>query len=250
MPQRFEVEGAVLLALKNYHDQAVYRQHCPVCIQPLKGCYCPHIQRFDPHISFVILIHPIEMRRRIATGRMSYLCLENSYLISGQDYSDNELVNALICDSDRHCVILYPGPDSQNLSLMSEGQRTDLVPAGKKLTVFVIDGTWATAKKMMRESQNLKTLPQVCFSPTKPSSFRVRKQPADFCYSTIEAIHQTIEILGHSRGFKTARRQHDNLLEVFDLLVERQLDYLRMSEQKNGAYNSRQERKRTVETES
>ena len=232
------------MELKNYHDQTVYREHCPVCIQPRTGCYCPHVQRFDPNISFVILIHPIEMRRRIATGRMSHLCLEQSHLISGQNYSDNEIVNGLIQDPQRHSVILYPGPDSQNLSSMPQDQRRELVPAGKKLTVFVIDGTWATAKKMMRESQNLRALPQICFAPEKPSTFRVRKQPSDLCYSTIEAIHQTIELLGDSQGFVTAQRWHDNLLEVFDVMVERQLDYLKTSEEKNGAFTSRQEKKR------
>lgn len=232
------------MELKSYHDQTVYREHCPVCIQPQTGCYCSYVRKFDPHISFVILIHPIEMRRRIATGRMSHLCLENSYLISGQNYSDNELVNSLIQDPGRHAVILYPGTDSRNLSVMSEDQRGQIAPSGKKLTVFVIDGTWATAKKMMRESQNLKALPQICFSPEKPSTFRVRKQPSDFCYSTIEAIHQTIELLGASQGFATAHRQHDNLLKVFEVMVERQLDYLKTSEEKNGAFNSRRNGKR------
>lgn len=227
------------MEVKNYHDQTVYREHCAVCIQPQKGCYCPHIQKFDPNISFVILIHPIEMRRRIATGRMSHLCLEQSFLISGKNYSDNEMVNGLIQDSGRHCVILYPGVDSRNLSVMTQAQQAQLVPQGKKLTIFVIDGTWATAKKMMRESQNLKSLPQICFSPEKPSTFRVRKQPADYCYSTIEAIHHTIDLLGQSQGFATAQRQHDNLLDVFDVMVERQLDYLRSSEEKNGAFTSR-----------
>ncbi|UXR65960.1 DTW domain-containing protein [Bdellovibrio bacteriovorus] len=236
------------MELKNYHDQTVYRQHCPVCIQPQTGCYCQHIKPFDPCISFVILIHPIELRRRIATGRMSHLCLQHSYLISGQDYSSHEIVNQLINDPERHCVILYPGSDSLNLSLMPAGRRDGLAPLGKKLTVFVIDGTWATAKKMMRESQNLGSLPQICFSPEKPSAFRVRKQPSDFCYSTIEAIHQTIELLGDSRGFNTALRQHDNLLQVFDVLVERQLDYLKTSEEKNGAFNSRREGKRPAQT--
>lgn len=227
---------------KRQGEQPEVRRLCASCIQPVSGCYCTHIQRFDCQIQFVILIHPIEVRRRIATGRMSHLCLENSQLISGQDYSHNEVVNQLINDPKNHSVILYPGADSCNLTPLPQETRARLFPMDKKLTVFVIDGTWATAKKMMRQSENLRALPKICFFPERPSNFRVRKQPNEQCYSTIEAIHQTIELLGGSRGFATERRLHDNLLEVFAVMVERQLSHLQVSEEKNGSFNSRRER--------
>ena len=37
-------------------------------MQPEFGCYCRHIKKFDPKIKFIILIHPIELKRRIATA--------------------------------------------------------------------------------------------------------------------------------------------------------------------------------------
>ncbi|CAE81015.1 tRNA-uridine aminocarboxypropyltransferase [Bdellovibrio bacteriovorus] len=232
--------------LKQYQERKAQQQSnhlgrplCPSCLQPGKACYCHAIEKFDPQISFVILIHPIEVRRRIATGRMTSLCLESSHLISGQNFSENPQVNALIKDPGNHCVILYPGPDSSDLSLMNPLARRSLVPDGKRLTVFVIDGTWATAKKMMRESRNLHALPKICFSPEKPSGFRVRKQPKEFCYSTIEAVHQTIELLGGDLGLDLKPRPHDNLLEVFELMVERQLLHLRHAEEIHGPFNSR-----------
>ena len=99
------------LILRKRHEEfsPQFRKLCTRCIQPLFSCYCGHIQRFDPKIDFVILIHPIEVRRRIATGRMSFLCLENSKLIRGQDYSEDFEVNKILADENRHCVILYPG---------------------------------------------------------------------------------------------------------------------------------------------
>lgn len=220
--------------LKQAEQAPKYRNLCTTCIQPEFSCYCPHVQSFDPQISFVVLIHPIEVRRRIATGRMSHLCLENSHLIMGQDYSQNDEVNQLIADPEYHSVILYPGADSENLSPMSQEQRSEIFPKNKKLRIFVIDGTWATAKKMTRQSHNLLALPRICFSPEKPSTFRVRKQPNPQCYSTIEAIHQTIELVGDSQGFSTASRTHDQLLTVFDAMVERQLEFIRISEAKPG----------------
>jgi len=213
-----------------------YRTLCKVCVQPEFGCYCPQVKRFDPKIHFVVLIHPLEVKRRIATGRMSHLCLEGSNLIKGQDFTQDPLVNDLIADPQHHSVILYPGLHSKNLSTMNEFEKKTLIPSGKKLRVFVIDGTWATARKMTRRSENLKTLPRICFSPTTPSNFRVRKQPKPECYSTIEAIHHTIELLGESQNFPVQERSHDHLLSVFNYMVERQLHFIKESQSKPNTY--------------
>lgn len=200
---------------------------CTRCLQPEFGCYCAYVRPFHPSIKFVVLIHPLEARRRIATGRMSHLCLSDSLLVRGEDFSESKIVNVLVEDSSRHCVVLYPGLGSTDLSAINEVQRRDLFPEAKELVIFVIDGTWRTARKMVR-SRCLAHLPRVCFAPRTPSRFRVRKQPAPECWSTIEAIHQTIELVGPARGFSgVEQREHDNMLFVFDRMVERQLAFVK-----------------------
>ena len=204
------------------NHQPRYREICGKCAQPGFSCYCQHLQSFDPKIQFIILIHPIEVRRRVATGRMSHLMLENSQLISGHDYSNNPLVNQLLVDPRRDCFLLYPGPDSLDVS---NSEIAENLTQEKQLTIFVIDGTWATARKMLRLSANLRALPRLSFPLTSPSRFRVRKQPKPHCLSTIEAIHQMLEFAGDHIGFSTENRTHDRLLYVFDQMVERQLEF-------------------------
>lgn len=208
------------------NQKKTYRTICGDCSQPEFSCFCEHVKKFDAKINFVILIHPIEASRRIATGRMSHLCLKDSYLIKGQDYTNNNTVNELLSDPEFESVILYPGINSKNISHISETEKKNLFNPQKKLRVFVIDGTWATAKKMVRQSVNLHSLPRICFSSDKPSTFRVRKQPRAGCFSTIEAIHHTIELLGEQNNFDLKSRQHDNLLHVFDSMVETQLRFI------------------------
>lgn len=211
-------------------EAKAYRQLCVACRQPDTVCYCSHIKAFDPTIKFVILIHPIEERRRIATGRMSHLCLKNSELIVGQDFTDNERVNEILDDVSLSPIILYPGRNSINLTTSTSiSARPRLFKPGKTPVVFVVDGTWATARKMVRQSKNLTSLAKVCFTPPAPSRFRVRKQPHKECYSTIEAIHHTIELIGNDVGYSVYQREHDNLLEVFSVLVETQVRFLQMS---------------------
>jgi DTW domain-containing protein YfiP len=198
------------------------RDLCRACLQPPFGCYCADLRPFDPKMRFVVLIHPLEARRRIATGRMSHLNLIGSRLIRGEDFSNDLAVDAIVRDPALYPVVLYPGPGSVDLSKQTAVERATIFPADKTPAVIVLDGTWWTARKMIRSS-NLKSLPRICFTPAVPSRFRVRKQPKPECWSTIEAIHETIELLGESRGFDTASRRHDSLLRVFDVMVERQL---------------------------
>lgn len=231
---------------QSQNEAPKYRELCWTCIQPTFSCYCSHVKAFDPFVDFVVLIHPIEAKRRIATGRMSHLVLKNSFLICGQDYSQDARVNELLQDSGRHCVMLYPGVQSKNLTGLSEQERFDLFPTDKKLTIFVIDGTWATAIKTVNQSENLKAIPRICFTPDKVSNFRVRKQPEDFCYSTIEAIHHTIELLGNSQGFDIASRKHDSLIDVFDKMVDTQLECARRGEAKPDYLRYSRDRKRAA----
>jgi DTW domain-containing protein YfiP len=210
-------------------ESPTYRNLCTACLQPEFGCYCRHVQKFDAQIKFMILIHPIEAKRRIATGRMSHLVLKDSELIVGQDYSKNGQVNKVLSDPQFQSVVLYPGRNSLNLTTSSPAEKLQLFTPEKKLAIFVIDGTWATARKTMRQSQNLSQLPRISFTPPEKSQFRVRKQPGVDCYSTIEAIHHTIDLVGSQVGFDSSTREHDKLLYVFNKMVERQLEFIRQA---------------------
>jgi DTW domain-containing protein YfiP len=220
--------------MKNYKDylakkkelkeqEFTPRENCLVCGFAKITCYCHLIKSFDSKIIFSILIHKLEIDRKIATGTMSHLILKNSYLIPGFDYTSDEVVNGLIEDPQNYCVVLYPGESSLDLSTLTDVEKKMIAPSGKQLVVFVIDGTWRTARQTMRISENLKRLPQISFSNSTPSNFRVRKQPsAEYC-STVEAIHHTINLLGDTVGFHIDSHKQDNLLTVFDYVVNNQI---------------------------
>jgi DTW domain-containing protein len=188
-----------------------------------QACYCRHIRAFDPRIRFVVLIQYREARKHIATGRLSHLCLKNSELLEGYDYTCDPRVNEILENPRYFPMVLYPGPQATNLSRLAPSCRNALFPADREPVIFVVDGTWTSARKTMQRSANLKRLPQICFDPPHPSRIRLRKQPQAACFSTVEAIHHTIELLGDCFHFPTAGRAHDHLLEVFDLMVEQQI---------------------------
>jgi DTW domain-containing protein YfiP len=186
------------------------------------ACYCSHIKAFDSEPRFIILTQPREAKHRFGTGRMAHLCLSNSLLFEGVDFSADDRVNDEIHNPANFPVLLYPSADAINLSWLTPARLMELVPGDRKLVVIVLDGTWKSARKMIRLSHNLADFPRIRFDPPSPSGYRIRRQPAPHCYSTIEAIHYVTDLFS-APGNK--QKPHDNLLKVFDSVIDRQLTY-------------------------
>lgn len=211
-------------------DATWQRAMCWQCRQPTSGCYCELVVPFDSGCDFVILIHPRENRRRIATGRMAHRLLKHSFLFEGEVFDDHPGIARLLADPMRECLILYPDREALDVDASSDEDLCVFSDAKKRPTIFLIDGTWATAKRTMRLSSQLRNLNTLKFSPQVLSRFQnVRKQPAPECLSTIEAIHELIERLNtriQGRRDLAQKREHDRLLDVFVNMVERQASFL------------------------
>jgi len=207
-------------------DRTEYRLFCARCRRPQNGCYCSLVQRFESDPRFIILTQPREAKHRLGTGRMAHLCLANSMLFEGVDFSEDRRVNREINDPANCPVLLYLSSASINLSRQLWSERQTLFPNHRKLVVFVLDGTWKSVRKMIRLSKNLARLPMICFDAPTPSAYRIRREPRPQCYSTIEAIHQVIELftpcLDHQAPFF---KPHDNLLAVLRTVIDRQLTF-------------------------
>lgn len=174
-------------------------------------------------------MHPHEAKKAIGTGRMAHHCLANSQLWVAADFAEDLRMQKLLRDPNYAPVLLYPGVHSLNLTQTPAAERPQVFASGKIPLVIVLDATWIYAKKMLYRSPNLQALPRISFDTPRLSRFLMRKQPAPECLSTIEAIHEVIELLA-PRG----EQSHAHLLEIFEHMVQAQLDFqkLRVSRHK------------------
>jgi DTW domain-containing protein YfiP len=168
---------------------------------------------------FVFLMHPKEFKKEKAgTGRLTHLCLPESEIHMGMEFETHSEVRALLADPANHCVLLYPGPTARNLS------RGELRPeelGGRRLVVFLLDATWACARKMLRISPCLQTIPRIMFTPGSPSRFVIKQQPQEGCLSTLEATHETL--LALERSGLDAYPDPGQLLTLFDRMQAYQI---------------------------
>ena len=195
------------------------RELCKRCGRPLVSCLCALVPPMRSATKLVFLMHPHEVRKvKCGTGRLAALSFEDAEIIVGVGFDEDPRVAALLADPSYAPMLLYPGPSSRDLSRGGLA-RDDL--GGRRLLVFLIDATWPLAKKMLRESPVLQSLPRLMFTPVAKSRWLIKRQPDELCLSTIEAVHELMSAL--ERAGLDRYERPDQLIAAFMAMQEYQL---------------------------
>ncbi|MDD5673012.1 MAG: DTW domain-containing protein [Chitinivibrionales bacterium] len=195
------------------------REMCYRCFWPKRLCWCSSISPIKTRTKIIILMHPKEYKQvKAATGRFAHLCLANSEIHTDVSFDANKPVQALINDPRYFPVLLYPCANALNLS--DKGFSPDFC-AGRQLLVFMLDATWILAKRMFNRSPSLQKLPRLMFVPQEKSRYKIKKQPHDWCLSTIEAAHELMLAL-EKAGLDNYERP-TQMLALFDKMQQYQI---------------------------
>lgn len=145
----------------------------------------------------------------VSTCRLAHLSLPRSELHVGLCFDGHPRVEELV--RRKGTAVLFPGEGSTDVSACAEPPEV----------LIVIDGTWANAKKVLERNAALRALPRIGVNPERPGNYRIRREPAAHCLSTVEAV---VEVLGRLEG---APERFRPILGAFDQLVESQLHFAR-----------------------
>ena len=171
-------------------------------------CYCALVPRLETATRVVILQHTRERDVAIGTARMASLALPQAELHVGVRWGERPAVVQALSDPARPAILLYPGPGAIDILTAP--------PAGP-VTLVVVDGTWAQARRVVRDNPILQALPRYGFATPEPSRYRIRREPdAAYC-STIEAL---MHVLGALEGDPARFRA---LLTPFEAMIDAQL---------------------------
>ena len=170
------------------------------------ACFCDRITLLPTRTQILLLQHPRERRMGIGTARLAHLALPGSQLRVAVDFAADPVVSAALAGG-RPTYVLFPGPQARTVEELRAEQPVNLV---------VLDGTWSQARKLLSLNPQLAALPRVAFNPSQPSGYLIRRQPAAFCVSTIEALAEVLQVLEPEAG------PWGRLLAPFKAMVERQ----------------------------
>ncbi len=189
-------------------DVETFRELCLRCRRPRRVCWCHALAPVDSRTRVVFIQHPREARVPVSTCRMAHLSLPNSELHVALKAQGNARLEAVCAQPGT--AVLFPSESATDVDAL-EAPPPQLI---------VVDGTWANAKKVVEKCPVLSALPRLKFQPDRPGNYRIRKEPEEHCLATIEAIAFVLERLERAPGRFTP------MLQVFDAMVEKQLDFI------------------------
>jgi DTW domain-containing protein len=184
------------------------RTECLTCRRPEPRCVCALRVRVDNRTAVTILQHPRERRHPFNTGRLARESLRNAELHVLQPDERGRLRHRGPLPAG--AALLYPHPDAVELASVPLAQRPR--------HLIVLDGTWAQARVVYRDDPRLAALPHVALTPAAPSRYRIRREPAPHCLSTIESVAAALAVLEpEAPGLS-------GLLDAFVAMVDTQAD--------------------------
>jgi DTW domain-containing protein YfiP len=160
-------------------------------------------------------------KEKNGTGHMTRLQLENSEIIVGVDFTNNTRVNEILTKEKSSSFLLYPGKDNFNLSIRKSSEIISFM--GNNSHIFILDGTWPCARKMLKMSKNLQKLKRVSFDNKIKSKFIIKQQPESLCLSTIESVHTVLNLLKEG-GLEQIETK--DFLIPFEKMIEYQVEYI------------------------
>ncbi|MBU0934742.1 MAG: DTW domain-containing protein [Spirochaetes bacterium] len=225
------------------------RQNCYRCRRPLQNCLCPTEAPLPTRSRIVLLMHPHEFKKRKCnTGLLTCLNLQNSEYIYSLDMDGHPRVRELLADPHNFCLLLYPGPQAVNISAddFSAGSLEDFQAGAQRLVIFLIDATWSLAYKLLRDNPGLLRMPQFKLTPLQASRYVIKRQPKDFCLSTLETVHEIL--LALEKAGLDSYDDKDRLIDTFKRMQDYQLQQAEVRH--NPRHHIRKHRKAGEESES
>jgi DTW domain-containing protein len=154
------------------------RSTCPRCLRPAGFCYCDLLPRVASRTRVVLLQHPREARLAICSAWLTHLALPGSELHRGVRFAAHPRVRELAAAPG--AALLFPREGAAPAA-----SRADDPPG----TLFVVDGTWPQAARMLRDNPFLAALPAIAVSSPAASGYgALRREPGDGLLSTAEAV--------------------------------------------------------------
>ena len=189
------------------------RAMCYKCIRPASNCVCEYIKTFKAHCNFLILQHPHERKKYYSTSKIVLNAISNSKVMHGVTFDEPEVMSSL---EGQNTYLLYPAVDAIDCATLDLNEDS---------TVIVIDGTWVEARKIVYRNKFLQTLPKISFKQPILSEYKIRKQPKDFCLSTLECIGHLLKLSASAKDNSALTKNYDELFSAFNKMVEKQLNY-------------------------
>lgn len=180
---------------------------CPRC-GFLHNCICYAEPALCCNNHFVLLTHPRELGKDSNTGQLMERSLIHCQRQIWDRLNPPQSLLDQLADPRYQPWLLFPGDETT--------PATPYQPiADKTPLVIILDATWQEARKMVRRSPWLATLPRLELQPQQSSTYALRRnqQPGNLC--TCEAGIALLDTFGYADDSRQLQRYFDAFMAVF-----------------------------------
>jgi len=181
------------------------RPRCKTCQRPKLACICPFISPINNDILVVVLLHPQEVNQSKGTLTLLAHSLSNRLVIEGENFSENEQLNAILVQYKHQVALLYP---SETAAVLSSSV-VDVSAENNYKCLILLDATWRKAFRMYMLSTNLQSIDHLALSANIVGQYKIRKTNKKNALSTLEACCYALTVLESSPD------KYQDLLENF-----------------------------------
>ncbi|WP_299973786.1 tRNA-uridine aminocarboxypropyltransferase [uncultured Pseudoteredinibacter sp.] len=179
------------------------RQSCHSCHRPASNCICDLAQKINNHVKVHLLQHPKEAKHPKGSAILLQLSLKDIETWQGEYFPNLE---AELSNENYYDLLLYPELESQDQK--ENGHCLNRKPR-QTTRLWVLDGTWKKAYKILQLNPALQKLPKVSPAYSLESQYEIRKAPKKGQLSTLEACCYTLSEL------ENTEKKYDSLLNSF-----------------------------------
>ena len=171
---------------------------CPHCQKPMPLCICDSVTPIENRLSLLILQHPQEQDRALATARLLPRHFADATVRVGLSWPSLSKALGRPVENAARWAVLYLGSaraadleaECEIVALNRKGEIAENQRAilGKLEGVVLLDGTWSQAKALWWRNPWMLKCQRVILNPAHPSRYgRLRREPRSDGLSTIEA---------------------------------------------------------------
>lgn len=193
---------------------AVAPEPCPRCAKPPALCVCDRVVPVATKLTLVILMHPQEQDKALATARLAAQHVEGAVLKIGLSWPSLSKILGRSVDPQRFAVLYLGSVDAaklrSDLGVVAVDRKGVPEPDQRAALrdiegVIVLDGTWSQAKTLWWRNAWLLKCRRVVLTPAAPSRYgRLRREPRREGLSTIEAAAMLMARLERRPEIETA----------------------------------------------
>ncbi|HWW48992.1 MAG TPA: tRNA-uridine aminocarboxypropyltransferase [Xanthobacteraceae bacterium] len=172
---------------------------CPHCAKPLPLCVCEQVKPVDSRLSLLVLMHPQEQDKALATARLTAMHFSDAVVKIGLSWPSLSRILGREVDPQRW-GILYLGsvnpahlvgdPDQEVFVVDRKGNAEEHqrgILRGLE-GIILLDGTWSQAKTLWWRNAWMLKCRRLVLAPKRASRYgKLRREPRREGLSTIEA---------------------------------------------------------------